>query len=378
MRYSRLPREELIAFLLRQGKEGEFWDFKQEWHTNTDELMKDIVCFANTVHDEDCFIVFGVADDLSITGMKEHRREQACILDAISNLVFAGDNMPSISVESVQYDDTVLDLLVIHNTDKTPLYLKKNYGKMRQGCIYARVGDRNTPDNGNAEIYTIESLWRKRFGLIKPSLEMVLDALRSKLDWTDSEKGYYHIYRPEYTIERKDDAEYRKDRDEFYSFTQTNEATFYYDLDIKAKGTTLDSYQIVGLDSGRLNIPVPEWGFVYFDEHYNDPVGYKYYIHGSHRETLLKFMYDPEVSDQRWAYNRFEKVILFYDSEEEKEEFEYYVKCHMDELKGRVESSDEYDYIVTENEMKTVAYKRELKTAVVLKSMLEEFRAISL
>ena len=28
---------------------------------------------------------------------------------------------------------------------------------MKQGCVYARVGDRNTPDNGNAEIDVIEN-----------------------------------------------------------------------------------------------------------------------------------------------------------------------------------------------------------------------------
>ena len=30
MRYSRLPIKELISYFLLQGKEGEFWDFKQE------------------------------------------------------------------------------------------------------------------------------------------------------------------------------------------------------------------------------------------------------------------------------------------------------------------------------------------------------------
>ncbi len=86
MRYSRLPLTELVPFFLSQGKEGEFWDFKQEWHKNIEDLIKDIICFANTVHDENCYLVFGIADDLSVTGMNEIRRKQADVLDAIPAL----------------------------------------------------------------------------------------------------------------------------------------------------------------------------------------------------------------------------------------------------------------------------------------------------
>lgn len=118
MRYSRLPLTELVPFFLSQGKEGEFWDFKQEWHKNIEDLIKDIICFANTVHDENCYLIFGIADDLSVTGMNEMRRKQADILDAISSLVFAGDNLPTISVETVDCEGSELDVLIIYNTTK--------------------------------------------------------------------------------------------------------------------------------------------------------------------------------------------------------------------------------------------------------------------
>lgn len=70
MRYSRVPLVELVEYFLSQGREGDFWDFKQEWHEKTEDLIKDIVCFANTAHDEDCFLIFGVADDFSVTGKR--------------------------------------------------------------------------------------------------------------------------------------------------------------------------------------------------------------------------------------------------------------------------------------------------------------------
>lgn len=52
--------DSLVRFFLEQGKEGDCWDFKQEWHENIKYLIKDIICFANTVHDENCYLIFGV------------------------------------------------------------------------------------------------------------------------------------------------------------------------------------------------------------------------------------------------------------------------------------------------------------------------------
>ena len=57
MKYKNYRIEELIPILLRKGKEGEFWDFKQEWHDKIEDLVKDIICFSNTVHDEDCYLI---------------------------------------------------------------------------------------------------------------------------------------------------------------------------------------------------------------------------------------------------------------------------------------------------------------------------------
>lgn len=376
MKYSRMPLPQLIEFFISQGREGEFWDFKQEWHKNIQDLMKDIICFANTVHDENCFLIFGIGDDLSLTGMNEARKKQADVLDALSKLDFAGDNKPKISVETINYQGVEVDVLTVYDTISTPIYLRKTYGKMKQGCIYARVGDRNTPDDGNADIGVIENLWRKRFGLTKTPLEIIFDALGNKSEWQVTENGYYNIFKPEYTIERMDEdvIDIGRGSDEFYSYTQTNESTSYYMMDIKAKGTSLESYQIVVLDSGRLSIPVPEWGYISLDQYRRDVIRYKYYINGSHTEQLMQFMYDPQNSDERWAFEKFEEVILFFDSENEKNSFEEYVKCNKVDLKNRIDGSDEYDYIVTDNEEKTKEYKRSLHASIVLKEMLKEFR----
>lgn len=233
----------LVDFFLEQGKEGECWDFKQEWHDDMSTLLKDIICFANTVHDENCYIVFGVSDDLHVTGMKKTRRKQADIIEAISNLVFAGDNYPKISIQSIYYSDVEIDILVIYNTDKTPIYLKRAYGKMREGCVYLRVEDKNTPDNSNADIPDIENLWRKRLGLTKAPLQYIYDRMHNKLEWTESGNGFYNIFKPEYSIEivQEDDA---GDADEFYCYAMSNKSMSFKLLDIKYQQTILERYEI--------------------------------------------------------------------------------------------------------------------------------------
>lgn len=250
--------DSLIRFFLEQGKEGDCWDFKQEWHENIADLIKDIVCFANTVHDENCYLIFGVADNLDVTGMQKPRKKQADIIDAISNLIFAGDVYPTVEVKTIVFDGVELDVLTIFNVENTPIFLKKQYGQMRPGCIYTRIGDKNTPDNGNADVTDIENLWRKRLGLTKPPLEYIYDRLHNKAEWTISDKGYYNAYRPEYTIEIHPNDD-NLDA-EFYAYAMPNSNTSYDELNIKYQTTILDSYQIVVLDGGRLQIPSPPGG----------------------------------------------------------------------------------------------------------------------
>ena len=76
----------IIEILINKGHEGEYWDYKQEWHINMEDLLKDIICFANTPHDKNCYLIFGVNNSGKIVGMKKARRKQADILEALDNL----------------------------------------------------------------------------------------------------------------------------------------------------------------------------------------------------------------------------------------------------------------------------------------------------
>ncbi|MEG1560272.1 MAG: ATP-binding protein [Clostridia bacterium] len=156
--------KETVLNLIAVGKEGDHWDFKLKWHDNMKTLIKDIVCFANTSHDEDCYLIFGVSDDRKIIGLTE-RRKQVEIIDTMSHLPFAADNAPQIEVVSTEINGQTIDVLIILNSNSVPYYLKSDYGAMKMGCIYTRVGDKNTADNSNADFPDIERLWKKRFSV---------------------------------------------------------------------------------------------------------------------------------------------------------------------------------------------------------------------
>lgn len=365
--------DSLVRLFLEQGKEGDCWDFKQEWHEKTEDLIKDIICFANTVHDKNCYLIFGVADNLDVKGMQKTRRKQAGIIDTISNLIFAGDVYPTVEVKTIVFDGVELDVLTIFNVEKTPIYLKKQYGQMRPGCIYTRIGDKNTPDNGNADVADIESLWRKRLGLTKPPLEYIYDRLDNKAEWTTFDNGYYNVYRPEYTIEiypNDDDSDV-----EFYAYAMQNSNTSYDELNIKYQTTILDSYQIVVLDGGRLQIPTPTWGFICRDEYGLHPkYSYKYYVCGSKQYRLLKFLYDPQNDDHRYAFMHLQEVVVFYDTDEERLAFEAYIEGHQNLLIDKISEITRFDHINTDLDGKTEIYRERLKTGVALNVLLEEWR----
>ena len=372
--------------MITQHREADFWDVKQEWHKHTEDLIKDIICFANTVHDKDCYLIFGITDDLKVCGIDndEGRRKQSDILDILSTLPFAGDNIPNIEIKTIsmlsdseQIKLVDVDVLIVFNSFSTPYYLKsvkREYlNVMSPGCIYSRVGDRNTPNKGNASIEQIEMLWRKRFGLTKSPYEFIIDNLSHKLDWHEYDSTWYHLYKPEYVLRicKEPDDSCRK---EFYSYSQCNEDTLFCVLEIIANKTVLESYEIACIDSGRLSIPVPHWGFLEIMNQFGVSDDYKYYIINSDTYRILEFLYDDSNGDHRYALRNLLRVVLILNDEAEKTLFEQYVLDHKDDFITRVENCDEYDYIDTGKEKKTQVYKHRLRVGVVLNEMLSEFR----
>lgn len=374
-RYSNLELTDLVKLCISRGHEGDFWDFKQEWHKDMPALIKDIICFVNTVHSENCYLIFGISDDCRVVGMKQSRYELANIIDALSKLEFATIDVPEITLDTIVLDGIEVDVLTILNTDNTPIYLRKPYGKMHPGCIYLRKGDRNTPDNSNALFGDIEMLWKKRFRLTKPPLEYIKNHLNNPLEWNETQDCYYNIFLPEYVLEHVYDESDRDLRAEFYAYAMTNEHVVYSSMVVKCSGTIVDNYQIVALDGGRYTTPTPEWGFLGKRLTENGPeFSYKYFLKDSFRYSLHSFMYHEENGEERYAHDDLMDIVLLFDSVDEKNEFERYVEYHIQNLRDRVDAQNEYSYVRADSEAETRFIIHRLRTARVLQSILKEYR----
>lgn len=375
-------RQELIELLftcLETKRENDFFDMKLKWHEKIDDLIKDIICFSNTVHDRDCYVFFGINDDFEIIGLNDtEKTKQADIVDTMSKLHFSGSERPSFEVNTISVNDKEIDILVIFNNNRTPIFLEKPYGKMKAGCIYSREKDRNTPDNGNATFFQVEALWRKRFGLIKSKKDFLFSLLNKKNDWNEIYPEFYNVFMPEYrvkVIEEDDD----RDRDEFYSYAMDNPSTSYYQIELMYNSNKLDNFQGVYLDSGRLFIPTARWGFIKDKMHPIETVcSYKYYIENSEEFKLLKFFYDPTNHEQKYAFSKILEIFLVFESVNEQVNFENYVEDNAEYLDKIYSAQKQYGNLEapkgSPNYLKLEKYREALRYARSLKLMLEKWR----
>lgn len=374
--------EKVIKSLIDTKSEGDYWDFKQEWHNDSEKLLHDIICFANTAHDKDCYIIIGVADNGEIVGVDQDKRmKQVSILDMLSNTFFAGDNVPEIEVNTLCLEEKEVDVLTVFNSYAVPYYLKKRnkkHNKIRDGHIYIRVGDKNTQIDQNASMSQIEMLWKKRLGLTLPPLQQIANRLSNKLEWTEHGETFYNIYRPEFKIvERYDEEKYGHLSAPFYVYTQTNSQFSYKDLKIMYNETVLDNFQLVVLDSGRYVTPVPSKGSLNYDFWEKDePRLYRYYTKDSIRYKVQQFLFDYQDDEQVYAKRDFDSVVLYYENEEERAAFERFVDNTQPILDSHLDKSRNNHFTVdSNNEPSNRIDEEKLSLGLALNKMLDFYRS---
>lgn len=346
-------------------------------------MLLDILCLANTVHNEDCYILFGVADNREIIGLTEdspNRKNQADVLDLLSNTVFAGDNVPSVAVETLTVKGKEIDVLTVFNSYNVPYYLKsksKRYNSIQNGYIYSRVGDRNTPVNENSTMQQIEMLWKKRLGLLSPPLDQIVARLKNKTEWQQIDDTYYNIYNPDFKIANElDYEEYRDYKPEFYAYNQCNKSTHYSDLKILCRETVLKEYQIVILDSGRFSTPIPTWGFIHDPKYRSESIyTYKYILKDSVAYAVQQFLYDEENEEARMAKYRFDEVVLYFENKEEQEEFHKIIETNPEIVGQYIEDSKlGHNYVSSNNKLEIKDATNKLITAFAFNRFLCGYR----
>ncbi|MFE8698299.1 helix-turn-helix domain-containing protein [Cytobacillus sp. FJAT-53684] len=366
--------ESVISF----KREGEYWDFKEQYHSNKADLLHDIICMANNRADRDGYIIFGVSDNYEIKGIKndENRKNQQNIIDFLKGKKFSGGIRPTIELVTMLIEEKQIDVLIIKNSDDTPYFIIEDFNdhkrRVRANYIYTRIGDTNTDIDKSADINHIEYLWRKRFLLNRPPLEQIKQKLRFKDEWKQEEDTYYNIYNPEFTVVLESDHEIG--HPEFYSYLMTNQSTMYGTLEIKCFGTKLYNRQFVVLDSGRYITVIPKWGYIGNGFSLNETYSYKYYVKDSLDYILHKFLQSDD-HEAMWARNRLYSGIVIFNNEEEMERFEEYLKSNISLLNELVDAEENfYDWIETETKREKIVNQKRIKIGKALKNLLEEYR----
>lgn len=213
--------ENEIKTLIESKREGQYWDFKVQYHKNNISLLHDIICLANALHKGNKYLIFGVGDpstECELNGISDdtNRKSQAELIDFLRHQNFAGDIRPEVELQTIQIDKIEIDVLIIFDKPQKPYYLREDYQfqgkKLRANYIYTRNLDTNTPIDKSADIGFIEKMWRERFGLDVLQLEKLriylLDFEHWKWDGIDS--AYYEFF-PEFTIKISNSKE-RQDK----------------------------------------------------------------------------------------------------------------------------------------------------------------------
>lgn len=343
--------EQEIWELIECHTEGEYWDFKRQWHSNNADLLHDIICMANSPANRDCYIIIGVEDGTyHVLGVSsdENRKQQQNVIDLLRQKPsWAGGFIPEVYVKNISISDKEIDVIIVKQSNNTPFYLLKDYKNEGQpvykGAIYTRKGDTNTPRTETADLYDTELLWKRRFGLLYSPSQRAKFYIKDLDNWefVDSEvdktgrNTYFFFYKPDpdYTVyfthesESDESITYTKDINDiavgeqsYYLFAFCN-VCYHTDYSCQSKVVLyykeipLFSSDIESVDEGRTSVIPPEFSMV-------EP----YYIQDSFRYMMFEFVF------KHWCRNyssearkMFLRVIPVYINNAEHTEFRKYI-----------------------------------------------------
>lgn len=271
-----------IVNLINTKREGNYWDFKKEPHSNNAKLLHDILCLANSKHKGERYIIFGVTDPsetCKIIGLRKNqknRKTQTDIIDFLRSKKFAGDFRPEVELHTINISDVDIDILVIFDHPYKPYYLTENYrhndSEVKAYHIYTRNNDMNTPLDSSADIYHIEQMWRQRFGLDLTPVEKMKCLLMKPNDWYKNFGNVDHAYNkefPEYKIEFSDPKPHK----DVFSYFYSNDDSYIGKAVFKYYTTPLFELDYIFCDEMRLILSYPKvcaikltnmnWSFYY-------------------------------------------------------------------------------------------------------------------
>lgn len=378
---------EEILVLINLRQEGGYWDFKKEWYKSDNkgkqDLLHDIICMANNLEDRDAYLIIGVDEekDYAIVDVADNevRKNTQMLVDFLKDKEFAGGIRPTVYVKSYTYRGKRIDVIVIKNDKNTPYYLTNKFKGIKANHIYTRIQDVNTAIDQSADLDKVEYLWKKRFGLTSSPLERLELYLEDYNNWIDGPNGEmqkYYKYFPEFTIDYMP-AKDGRDGYEYYLFSQTDSRPYWYDIQFKYHQTLLKELLGVALDGGRYFTPCPDIAGIVIDitKNYKWDFSYRYFIKETFKYKLNQFFHLQESFSDKSSRIEFFEVILLFESESERTEFEKFVRRNWNKRDVYLKNEN-IPHIPDLPNYKEGIFVGEYENALVLRNMLDDFRNI--
>lgn len=331
--------------------EDDHHDFKEKWYTaGTDnseksEMLKDIFSFTNTVHNEDCFLIFGIEDKThKVVGVENdlNRYNTQQITDWLRKLPIE-PNIPNVKIQTIKLEEHQIDVMIIKNTDNVPVFLSnickgKGYGKhpIFPGQIFTRIEDTNTAIDSTANYNQVKELFKKNLGWNQTTKKRFKKALTKFKYWEYYEHieeiGIQNSIDPDYKIVfvERDDTNQKVDS---FSLSQFDFHISWDLAELKYKNNTIEEINVVNLDGSRFTAVVPDVGSL--GGSFGENLYYNYYLLDSFKfllENLINNIHGL-ISPDKGQLEMFARSIVVYSNSKQKMEVENCLGNKIDEIK---------------------------------------------
>lgn len=345
-------------FKLIETREDDCHDFKVKWYSSDvnnskkAEMLKDIFSFVNTTHDEDCYLIFGVTDDTrEIVGIEndKNRYNTQQITDWLSSLPIEPE-APRVRVETISVKDHEVDVMIIKNTDRVPVFLRsgkkgKGFGNhpIGPGQVFTRKEDTNTSISGTADYNQLTELFKKHLGLNLPIEKKFEKVLQDWKNWNYYEHsdgvGIQYSLDPDFKVvfvDRDADA-----KAESFSLSQVRVDVSWGIAQLKHRTDIIKEIGIVDLDGARFKAVVPDIGSI--SNSYGKNLFYDCYKVDSLKFKLEELINNMEsvISPDYGSLNDFMESIVLYKDNEHQSEVEQYLCSIANDVDTSVESDEE-------------------------------------
>ncbi|MFD2719578.1 RNA-binding domain-containing protein [Hymenobacter monticola] len=325
--------EPIIRELIASKREGDYWDFKVKPHDNKADLLHDVLCLANSLHQGDRFLIFGVEDHANgatTVGLDptKSRKTQADYLDFLAGQQFAGGNRPALKLVPLVLYGLEVEVLIIADRPVKPYWLTEDYveGKRRvRQHIYTRDGDRNTAMDKSADLVLVEKMWQQRFGMDVLPMERMRQLLHEPAGWEvdfDSKSDAYHRSFPAYQVKLSATELFW----EAYNYSFPNRNAFLGTAEFFYNATKLFELEYVKLDEMRLLLPSPAIKQVLL---LGREMWYHYYNRSTPAGDFLAFL----TAKRPGMESRGSKApFLVFRDQDEQQAFHNYLDAHQEQL----------------------------------------------